>query len=191
MTHNTSIYLTYVPDIHGARILQCSHASVRLTQARPNNNFVFAVRKLKESPNDHTQNFLLLKHAHIAKMTKVDEIYQKLIETHGNSYSSEQKRAWAVSWANMNLSFSYPKRPFFQPSTTKISSVPSDSQSYHPSSTCKSSVCTTLWKEKPVFHRHPHSWHNSLIIIGLLQLIRAHKSHRGSVLLVLYPATLS
>ena len=33
--------------------------------------------------------------AHITKMSKVDEVYKKIHEAHGNLYSPEQKRAWA------------------------------------------------------------------------------------------------
>ena len=82
--------------------------------------------------------------AHIAKMAKVDEIFQKLNDTHGNKYSAEQKRAWAhlIELGKHESVIQPPKKRFFQPSTPEISSAPSDSPSCSTSSTSKSSACT-------------------------------------------------
>lgn len=76
--------------------------------------------------------------AHIAKMAKVDEIYQKLNDTHGNKYSAEQKRAWAhlIELGKHESVIQPPKKCFFQCSTPEILSASSDSPSHPPSSAC-------------------------------------------------------
>ena len=76
--------------------------------------------------------------AHIAKMAKVDKIYQKLNDTHGNKYSAEQKRAWAhlIELGKHESVIQPPKKRFFQRFTTEILSASSDSPSHPPSSAC-------------------------------------------------------
>ena len=69
--------------------------------------------------------------AHVTKMAKVDEIYQKIHETHGNSYSPEQKRAWAhlVELGKHDSISQPPKKRFFQTRGASESSPASSSHS--------------------------------------------------------------
>ena len=50
------------------------------------------------------------------KMAKVDEIFQKLNDTHDNKYSAEQKRAWAHLLDKHEFVIELPKTRFFQSS---------------------------------------------------------------------------
>ena len=54
--------------------------------------------------------------AHVTKIAKVDEIYQKIHVTHGNLYSLEQKRAWVhmVELGKHDSISQPPKKRFFQ-----------------------------------------------------------------------------
>ena len=74
--------------------------------------------------------------AHVTKMAKVDEIYQKIHETHGNLYSPEQKRAWAhmVELGKHDSISQPPKKRFFQ--------IRGDSES-SPASSSHSSAAST------------------------------------------------
>ena len=74
--------------------------------------------------------------AHVNKMAKVDEIYKKIHEAHGNLYTPEQKRAWAhmIELGKHDSISQPPKKRFFQ------SQGRSDSTS---TSTSHSSVSTS------------------------------------------------
>ena len=60
-------------------------------------------------------------------MAKVDEIYQKIHETHGNLYSPEQKRAWAhmIERGKHDSISQPPNKRFFQ--TRASESAPASS----------------------------------------------------------------
>ena len=93
--------------------------------------------------------------AHIAKMAKVDEIYKKIDETHGNLYSPEQKRAWAhlIELGKHESITCPPKKRFFQsPSTSTSSSSGSPSASTPTCSTATTaatSTCSTATCSSP------------------------------------------
>ena len=78
--------------------------------------------------------------SHVAKMRKVDEIYDKLHAAHGNKYSAEQKRAWAhlVELGNHDSLDAPPKKPFFHNHSISNSNSPS-----RPSAASKSAVTPT------------------------------------------------
>ena len=69
--------------------------------------------------------------AHVTKMAKVDEIYKKIHETHGNLYSPEQKRAWAhmIELGKHDSISQPPKKRFFQTQGVSESSPASSTHS--------------------------------------------------------------
>jgi len=64
--------------------------------------------------------------SHIAKMAKVDDIYQNLDKTHGSQYTPEQKRAWAhmIQLGKHSSQMSPPNKRFFQTSMSSVDANP-------------------------------------------------------------------
>ena len=89
--------------------------------------------------------------AHVTKMAKVDDIYKKIDEAHGNLYSPEQKRAWAhmIELGKHDSVTQPPKKRFFQ------SSVSSEAPSVSPCLSVKTSSTSTASTSTPTLVTSP------------------------------------